>query len=53
MEIEQMVSGMSIHLYTTTWLLLDRYCVEFYKIGGSFFLPQSEEIEVSLNLDKE
>ena len=48
-----MVSGMSIHLHTITWLLLDRYCVEFYKIREVSFLLQSKESEVSLKSDKE
>jgi len=45
MEIKQMVSGMSIHLYTTTWLLQDRYCMEFCKIREVSFNSRVRKVK--------
>ena len=48
-----MVLGMSIHLHTTTRLLLDRYSWNFIRLREASFYPKErEEIEVLMKLDQ-
>jgi len=47
-----MVSGMSIHLYTTTWLLQDRYCMEFCKIREVSFNSRVRKVKFRWNRTK-
>jgi len=47
-----MVSGMSIRLYTTTGLLLDRYLWNFIRLGEVSFYPRVRKLKFCWNWTK-